>query len=770
MRINNNIMALNTHRQYGVNNSKIAKSTEKLSSGYRINRAGDDAAGLAISEKMRAQIRGLNMASKNSQDAISLVQTAEGALQETHNILQRMRELAVQAASDTNEQVIDRGALQQEFEQLQKEIDDIATKTRFNDQNLLDGTFQAKLSSLDTRQTTLENVNSVSVARAKAGEYTMNVTHTQETISEVTDAGNPCGISGNSLYNLAGMADKVSGVSFAGLLTSDHNGNTYTLNVTGGTAEAMTFQLKDSNGNIVSTAQNVDTTQWSATDSSANIVSFSGVGTFTFDINDAISKATDLTSLSGAQLYFSDGTAETKTAYDVVLKDITTAIDLSKLNADLTAKFAAGTGDTVDTLGDLTLEFVGVSDGLVVNLKDADGNVVANGKQDVNIGAGASVTVDLGDYGTVTLINGGGVIAPADYAAQTATAAVGIDTSKEVPVDLVSYTNTLADLDSDDLTGDLSDHEVEYVAGTGTYTSLDDGSAAATAPTIEFVADGNGSLTANLKAHDGTLLATATQNQVDLAADDTLTFNFGPEWGSAIFTAGADYTANEAQTGTLTLDAPESTLDSTAVGKPQETNVATRAVLNLTINGETVKLYKGDTYANFAEQGIAFEFDALSDNDIANTSYFSPNGAGTSATIYVNETAGKALTIQTGANEGDDLKINVDRMTTETLGVSYSNIATQASASRAITEVNDAINQVSTQRAALGALQNRLDHKIANLDTSAENLTAAESRIRDVDMAKEMTNFTKNNILFQASMAMLAQANAAPQGVLQLLG
>ncbi len=144
MRINNNIMALNTYRQYTINNQNVSNSTEKLSSGYRINRAGDDAAGLAISEKMRAQIRGLNMASKNSQDAISLVQTAEGALQETHAILQRMRELATQSASDTNE-TVDRNALDAEFQALIEEIDDIAEKTAFNNKPLLDGTFTAAL-------------------------------------------------------------------------------------------------------------------------------------------------------------------------------------------------------------------------------------------------------------------------------------------------------------------------------------------------------------------------------------------------------------------------------------------------------------------------------------------------------------------------------------------------------------------------------------------------------------------------------------------------
>lgn len=139
MRINNNLMAMNTHRQLGNANAGGAKSMEKLSSGFRINRAGDDAAGLSISEKMRAQVRGLNMASKNSQDAISMIQTAEGALDETHSILQRMRELSVQAANDTNVDV-DRTALKNEMDELVKEIDRIAEKTTFNEKTLLDGT------------------------------------------------------------------------------------------------------------------------------------------------------------------------------------------------------------------------------------------------------------------------------------------------------------------------------------------------------------------------------------------------------------------------------------------------------------------------------------------------------------------------------------------------------------------------------------------------------------------------------------------------------
>jgi flagellin len=143
MRINHNIAAINTYGKLSANNEAQGKSMEKLSSGLRINRAGDDAAGLAISEKMRGQIRGLDQANRNAQDGISLIQTAEGALTETHSILQRMRELAVQSSNDTNT-TADRKQSQLEFGQLSKEISRISSDTEFNTQKLLDGSFTGK--------------------------------------------------------------------------------------------------------------------------------------------------------------------------------------------------------------------------------------------------------------------------------------------------------------------------------------------------------------------------------------------------------------------------------------------------------------------------------------------------------------------------------------------------------------------------------------------------------------------------------------------------
>ena len=143
MVIQHNLTAMNTNRQLGITTGNQAKSTEKLSSGYRINRAGDDAAGLTISEKMRSQIRGLNKASSNAEDGVSLIQTAEGALNEAHSILQRMNELATQAANDTNTSS-DRTAVQKEIDALTSELSRIASTTQFNTMNLLDGKFTGK--------------------------------------------------------------------------------------------------------------------------------------------------------------------------------------------------------------------------------------------------------------------------------------------------------------------------------------------------------------------------------------------------------------------------------------------------------------------------------------------------------------------------------------------------------------------------------------------------------------------------------------------------
>lgn len=413
MRINHNIAALNTFNKLSANQSSTQGSLEKLSSGLKINKAGDDAAGLAISEKMRGQIRGLDMASKNAQDGISLIQTAEGALNETHSILQRMRELATQSANDTNTDT-DRAELQKEMDQLGQEIDRISKTTEFNTQSLLDGSFKG------------------------------------------------------------------------------------------------TFQIGANEG------QSLD-------------LSISEMGTSALGLTNSVE-------------------LEKLTSQATTLKDGSYTVDGSKL-------------------------------------LDSKGN---------EVGAIAD--------GTVTLADG---------------------------------------------------------ATTLDFTSTD---ALASGDTINISASGD----------------TATLTKKGLAANTEL---------------GA---------GSYTIDGTNVVKDGTKVG---------------TITGTTITTNDGDTVDMEATFGM---------------------NAGSLAT-------GKTFEIK---------------------GVDVSN---KEMASKSITSIDNAISQVSAERSKLGAYQNRLDHTINNLGTSSENLTAAESRIRDVNMAQEMMNFTKNNILSQAAQSMLAQANQQPQGVLQLL-
>jgi flagellin len=221
MIVQHNMAAANTNRQLGITQSGLAKSTEKLSSGYRINRAGDDAAGLSISEKMRGQIKGLDQASTNAQDSISLIQTAEGALNETHSILQRMRELTVQAANDTNVSV-DRTAIQEEVKALQSEITRIGTQTEYNTQKLLTGSFSNKnfqiganngqkiQLSINTMTSKALGVSSISTKVMSYGKATKALDTIDKAIKLVSTERSKLGALQNRLEHTIANADNAS--------------------------------------------------------------------------------------------------------------------------------------------------------------------------------------------------------------------------------------------------------------------------------------------------------------------------------------------------------------------------------------------------------------------------------------------------------------------------------------------------------------------------------------------------------------------------------
>lgn len=253
MIINHNMAAVNTYRQLSANNAASSKSLEKLSSGLRINRAGDDAAGLAISEKMRGQIRGLDQASRNAQDGISLIQTAEGALNETHSILQRMRELSVQASTDSNTDT-DRAELQKEVDQLSKEIDRISNTTEFNNQKLLDGnkaTVEVKDASTEVLASNTKKYTAVTANSTVAADNTYlfkvgTETTTTGTFNFTITDSSGVAISTGTIANSATSIKLATGVTLnisGGVKSGDSVAVVARKAITGNSDESFAFQI-----------------------------------------------------------------------------------------------------------------------------------------------------------------------------------------------------------------------------------------------------------------------------------------------------------------------------------------------------------------------------------------------------------------------------------------------------------------------------------------------------------------------------------------------
>ena len=467
MVVQHNMQAANANRMLNVTTSAQSKSTEKLSSGYRINRAADDAAGLTISEKMRKQIKGLDRASTNAEDGVSAVQTAEGALTEVHSMLQRMNELATQSANGTNSNT-DRKAIQDEIDQLTTEIDRVSETTKFNETYLLKGDGAEKAHNVNAHDAGLDGVTLTD----KGDEV--------EVTLKTLNAGDKVSIAGKN-YTIGATAADAQKIVKA----QEINGKTITVN-------GKTYKF--------TTAQ-----KWTDND-------------------------------TGAQVTVGGG----KDAGSITIKDGDVVSDGSKT---LTAMKDANVADGID---------------------DNDSTVISAGKA---------------------------------YQLQTA--------------------------------------EIVKASSIGSDTA------------------------ATVKANAGN--------------------------------TNADYAT---------------------------------ATTTFTLNKGTVS-YK---------DSLSFNLHVGADADMTNK-----------------------------------ITVNIDSMNSAGLGVKGIKADTEQDATYAIDAIADAISTVSSQRSALGAVQNRLEHTINNLDNVVENTTTAESRIRDTDMAEEMVNYSKNNILAQAGQSMLAQANQSNQGVLSLL-
>lgn len=391
MRINHNIAALNTYRQLSSASNAQGKSMEKLASGLRINRAGDDAAGLAISEKMRGQIRGLDMASKNSQDGISLIQTAEGALNETHDILQRMRELSVQASNDTNT-ADDRAEIQKEISQLLEETDRIANTTEFNTKKLLTGSLGVKTSD-GTNVTQL-----ATTADTKAG--TLTFTNAGAATLAAAATGTLATAAGETTANANGTLDITA------------NGQTYNISFTAGqsyediaknitsTVNGLTAEFDLGTGFVFkSTEANADQT-FSVAEQAANTLDSSSdftAATGTDNIDTA-------TALNGSNGTNATGLTAAGTTFSYQGNQVTvTSGNFTGLSFTLQADTAGGT--TATTLNDT----ITVSDSLQLQIganENQEMSVSINAMDTQNLGiSGVNVTTQAGASQAITKID-----------------------------------------------------------------------------------------------------------------------------------------------------------------------------------------------------------------------------------------------------------------------------------------------------------------------------------------------------------------------------
>ena len=688
MVVQHNLTSMNANRNLGVSCGALSKSTEKLSSGYKINRAGDNAAGLAISEKMRGQIRGLNQASANSEDGISMIQTAEGALTETHSILQRMRELAVQAASDTNTDD-DRTQIQNEIDQLTQEVDRIATTTEFNTKKLLDGSRTGSVTAKDGKTSIEGTFGNSNVSASITSDGSKTASFTDVIRIEITKD-----YSANQAVVKEGTIDLSNIQTDLGGAVATDNTAIQTL-----TNNIATDQYKVQTGtntfeNILATGKTAKNVEDAALAYAAALAKAGGV-----DTGAEVSAA-----LGNLQACFS--TSATTSA---------TATDLGVTPAGLT--WTPGTTTVKD-----------VADAVFAEVKAA---ATTKASDIMAVAEKNNVSADL--VNTVDDLNSKKAAVTAAITAATTNTSVA---QADIEGAVNSYINAIVDAE-----GSTTGSAVESAAKklSALFNTTDSTATSVAAGTVI------GSLTTT---------ATTTKGQVNQATLDVLK-SLAQAQGKAQANVDKETTSNMS-----IQDLFGNGLDASICAVGQQVGADGKLAISLKNDDGTSSVVTIDNA------------DKLKAGDVLTITV----GA---AVESKQAAAGKeAFRLQVGANAGQEVSLGINSMKAKDLDIVQTkagkegqalDVTNQATASLAVNAYDMAIQKVSTERAKMGAMQNRLEHTIANLDTSAENLQSAESSLRDTDMAEEMTNYSKNNILMQAGQSMLAQANQSNQGVLSLL-
>ncbi len=920
MVVMHNIPALSAYNTVNRTSSSLQKSIQKLSTGLRINSAADDAAGLAISEKMRAQIKGMDRAVANAQDGISMIQTAEGALNETHSILQRMRELSVQSANDTLTQQ-DRGYIQLEIDQLREEITRIGNTTQFNKKKLLNGDAAVLWSSdnLNTKAIvngglrqidqfgqkraaegnykisikaepgqsevqksdifkikhkdvvynksldTLNGVKDVSVNNVPAGAYTVenakvgtnsavalsghyNVKDMKLSTASITVAQAVAGTgAGTAKVTVAGQEIEVAlanndataavATKIAAALNSDSAqekfakaGFTLTAKVNAskveiemtrtdgedapvfgditwaaGTAtfaaasEATVAAGAEPHSNTVISADQFETKMvegkvQTATDLKKN-------GSVLFEVtnvdknNDAITVRATVTTMG------LDGTTETKTVNDIVLKGGADAKELGEnLGLGEAKGFTLGLKKGASGVFSKGSKFVyNVSLGADSTGAKPDTSIKIAGTQNRNWGdnwgdKSGGVTRAPMSYGLLTDKVKGKDLQFKNYYLNEKTGEVmegtvnlsltnqfkkagAADTATEMKAGVIASFN--AAYVGEVATSDVKLRDLEKFWNTEGVFMLKD-------PKTITITQGDG------KQTSVTLYGYDTLSDVAKKLNDAIAKGLGQ--GKYVDEASKFVTyvstpSNNSESvkgtflirsvvpgasGTISLAGDEGVINAFSLNVIQEAKESTYTVSvknahDGSVVASDVKI-SGNKLIGVVNPNVDVEFDAMAGvsakwDEVRKAFVYEA----TKLYDTVLHLADNTTVFQIGANEGEDMGVNIGDMRAHALGLNAVLVTDRESAARSITIIDNAIDKVSTQRAKLGAYQNRLEHTINNLNTATENITSAESRIRDTDMAKEMMNFTKLQIMLQAGTSMLAQANQLPQSVLTLI-
>lgn len=690
--INTNIASLNAQRNLNASQRDQDTALQRLSSGLRINSAKDDAAGLAISTRFDAQIRGTSVAVRNAGDAISLSQTAEGALGSINTSLQRIRELSLQSANDTNT-AIDRTALQEEVNQLIDEIKTVVAGANFNGKSLLDGSFQNSVF-----QTGANVGDTISVSISKVDIATLGSAETAGISSQVSVAD--ANLSGTASNALVAGDIVINGVAISGSV---------------GSSDSASFDQQASSSIAKAAAINTVTDQ-------------SGVRA-TVDSNVVAGSTTAAV------------TASSVSDIDISINGVT--INLSM-----------GTTLSIEANLDAAVS--------VINAKSGQTGVVASFSGNIAEG----IQLAAADGRNITL---GGTAA--DAAAEYGLAATGTSITASSLTETFVGTFTLVSEDGSDInvtsdTGDIDNagFEVGTFGGTGAGVSGDNTTVANNLADGDLVINGvsvgpsidTDDNASNVNSSESAIAKAAAINKVSDQTGVTATVDAN-RINSGDLVVNASYTATI--NGTAIAISLSSTTD-TIAGQLQATISAINSKSGLT--GVTAEALDSDSLTLVAADGRNIEFaGGTTELTIANTVFSSS----------ISLTSGGAIDL--GSNTGNisnaGFRIGSFGSGASGSGLETVDITSASGAEKAVLAVDNAINTVATIRAQLGAVQNRFQNTIANLEVSGENLSAANSRTRDADFAAETAALSRSQVLQQAGISVLAQANARPQQVLSLL-